>query len=100
MFGCIKTHKERILDLSEEEKQRAESRAAPRQTKSVWHAARNGPIARILLGGEKGPWPFGGLFRRLEKRERRGMEAGVTKSKSRRCARWRKRGSPLTRAVF
>jgi hypothetical protein len=59
-----------------QERLRAECSAAPRQTESVWHSARDGPIARILQGGEKSPWPLGGLFRRLEKRERKGMEEG------------------------
>jgi len=39
------------------------------QTKSVCHSARDGPIARILLGGEKVPEPIGGLFLRPRKRE-------------------------------
>lgn len=52
------------------------------QTKSVWHTARNGPIAHILLGGEKVPWPIGGLFRRPEKAgEERGGRAGYHNNK-------------------
>jgi hypothetical protein len=54
-----------------------------RQTKSVWHSARDGPIARILLSGEKVPWPIGGLFRRSEKTgEERGGKAGCHKKQS------------------
>ena len=47
---------------------------AQRQTKSVWHSARNGPIACIFNGAEKPPVPIGGFFRRrIEKREERGQ---------------------------
>jgi len=55
---------------------------AQRQTKSVWHSVRTGPIARILHGGEKAPGPIGGLFRRLIKTgERRGVEGrGIIKT--------------------
>jgi len=35
---------------------------AQRQTKGVWHRARNGPIARIFQGGEKAPYPLWGAF--------------------------------------
>ena len=35
---------------------------AQRQTKSVWHSARNGPIACILHGAEKAPGSIWGAF--------------------------------------
>ncbi len=51
---------------------------AQRQTKSVWHSARNGPIAHILLRAEKPPVLYGGLFRRLTKSARREVAGGVS----------------------
>ena len=69
----------------------AEGRAAVCQTKSVCHTARNGPIACILLGGEKVPWLIGGLFHRPEKTgEERLERRGYPKEKALR--RWRKKG--------
>ena len=74
---------------------------ALRQTKSVWHSARNGPIAHILLGGEKVPWPIGGLFRRPEKRERREVEGrGIIKAIQGIALVGAKKVSPPRRAVF
>jgi hypothetical protein len=92
-----------IIGIVLEERLRAGSRAALRQTKSksVWHSARNGSIAHILQGGEKAPWPFGGLFRRLKKAgEERGGRAGYHKSNQRHCARWRKKGEPAPAGYF
>jgi hypothetical protein len=58
----------------------------------------DGPIVRILLGGEKVPWPIGGLFRRHIKTggERVGRR-GITKAKH--CACRRKKGEPAKAAV-
>ena len=43
-----------------------------RQTKSVWHSDRNGPMACILNGVEKAPESIGGLFRHLTEKRGRG----------------------------
>jgi len=53
-----------IIGIVLEERLRAGSRAALRQTKSksVWRSAHNGSIAHILQGGEKAHWPLGGAF--------------------------------------
>jgi hypothetical protein len=76
---------------------------ALRQTKSksVWHSARTDPIARILKGGEKSPWPFGGLFPRLEKAgEERDGKGGVIKAIKGIALVGAKKVSPPRRAIL
>jgi hypothetical protein len=92
-----------IIGIVLEERLRAGSRAALRQTKSksVWHSARNGSIAHILQGGEKAPWLFGGLFRRLKKRERREVEGrGIIKAIKGIALVGAKKVSPPQRAIL
>jgi hypothetical protein len=103
MFGYFRTYMDkRIVDCAVRQVAGWLPRAL-RQTKckSVWHSTRNSPIARILIGGEKSPWPFGGLFRRLEKageeRDGRGVSLKAIKGIALVGA---KEVSPLWRAVF
>ena len=50
--------------------------------KNVWHAARNGLIACILLSGKKTHGHLGDFFAALKKRERRAVERrGATKQR-------------------